>query len=518
MKVFNSVNNGYIGVSGTGIPIYNQKGYFIFVRGDRSITNPFAAPIPTVLRTTGTLFTPANLPPSTLVNASSSASVGNPYASAIDVRNIGLTGGVTSFFTVWDPRLGSTSGYGAFQYLTQIGGSNFYAVPGGTASYPGFPTPTNYIQSGQAFLAQTATGGTSGTITFDESAKAGGNSTLFTTPNPVAQTIQLFNTTLSQVSATGTTNVVDGALAIFSDTYSNDIESHDARKSMNSAENLGILTGGKLLAVDSRSTINANDTIFLSLSGVSARNYRLHFDAENLNPLVQGYLVDLYTNSSTALNMTGTTDVNFTVSSVAGSYAANRFMVVFAPAKVLPVTFTSITATQQGKHIDVQWRVDNEMNINQYEVEKSINGTDFTTIATATPASNNGRSAVYVVADASPVDGYNYYRVKSVDVNGAMNYSAIVKVLMGSLQQSMAIYPNPVTDGMIHLQLKNQPQGYYTARLINKLGQVIEEQPFTYGGGNGTQLIKCDHNLAHGMYDLQVTGPSNSQTTINVMY
>jgi len=517
MKVFNTVNNGYIGVSGTGIPVYNQKGYFIFVRGDRSVTNPFAAPIPTILRTTGSLFTPANMPPVTVVNANSSESVGNPYASAIDVRNIGLTGGVTPFFTIWDPRLGSASGYGAFQTLTQIG-SNFYAVPGGTASYPGYPTPTNYIQSGQAFLAQTATGGTSGTVTFDESAKAGGNSALFTTPNPVAQPIQIFNTTLSQVSVTGTTNVVDGALAVFSDSYSNAIDGRDGRKSVNSAENLGILTGGKLLAVDSRATINSNDTIFFSLSGVSARSYRLHFDAENLNPLMQGYLVDRYTSSSTVLNMTGTTDVNFTVTSVAGSYAANRFMVVFAPAKVLPVTFTSITATAAGKHIDVQWRVDNEMNITGYEVEKSVNGTDFSTIATALPTSNNGGSAVYVSADGSPAAGYNYYRVKSVDVNGVKNYSAIVKVLMGSLAQSMAIYPNPVTDGMIHLQLKNQPQGYYTARLINKLGQVIAEQPFTYGGGNGTQRIKINHNLAHGMYDLQVSGPSNSPTTINVIY
>src|ERR1022692_4497797 len=138
MKVFNSVNNGYIWVSGTNIPIYNQKGYFIFVRGDRSVTSPFAPATPTVLRTSGTLFTPSNPPPTTTVNANSFESVGNPYASSVDLRLIGTTGGGSNnSYIVWEPRLGTQNGYGAFQTLTLING-DYYAVPGGTASYPGF--------------------------------------------------------------------------------------------------------------------------------------------------------------------------------------------------------------------------------------------------------------------------------------------------------------------------------------------------------------------------------------------
>ena len=35
MKTYNYLTNGYDGVAGTQIPIYNQKGYFVFVRGDR---------------------------------------------------------------------------------------------------------------------------------------------------------------------------------------------------------------------------------------------------------------------------------------------------------------------------------------------------------------------------------------------------------------------------------------------------------------------------------------------------
>ena len=50
----------------------------------------------------------------------------------------------------------------------------------------------------------------------------------------------------------------------------------------------------------------------------------------------------------------------------------DRFRIVFAPSVVLPVTFTSVKAYRQDKNINVEWRVENEMNIKQYEVEKSI--------------------------------------------------------------------------------------------------------------------------------------------------
>src|SRR6185437_10196765 len=205
---------------------------------------------------------------------------------------------------------------------------------------------------------------------------------LFTTPNPVAQTVSLLNTLLYQVNANGNNSIVDGVVALFGDTYNNAM---DARKATNSAENLAIKTAGTLLAVTGRHTITAQDTIFFNLTGTGARAYRFHFDAENLDPSVQGYLVDNYTNRRTPLNMTGTTDADFTIANVTGSNAANRFMIVFEPVKALPVTFTSIKAWKQDRDIDIQWNVDNEVNIKQYEVQKSADGSNFTSIAQQKP-------------------------------------------------------------------------------------------------------------------------------------
>ena len=186
--------------------------------------------------------------------------------------------------------------------------------------------------------------------------------------------------------------------------------------------------------------------------------------------------------------------------------------------KALPVTFTSIKAYRQDKNINVEWKVENEMNVKQYEVEKSIDGTHFTTMSIQAATANGGGSAVYVAKDEKPVEGYNYYRVKSVDINGKTEYTTVVKVLMGTIKQDINIFPNPITDGMIHLQLTNQPEGKYGIRLFNKLGQVIISRQVIHTEGSSTELIKWDYNLAHGFTTWRLPNRMERIKTINVMY
>ncbi len=286
----------------------------------------------------------------------------------------------------------------------------------------------------------------------------------------------------------------------------------------NTAENLSIKTGGKLLAIERRHTVTDNDTIFLNLTGERVQNYQFHFDAQNMNSVEAGFIIDKYLQTSTPLNLNGSTDYNFSIANIAGSYAADRFMIVFSPLRVLPVTFTSIKAYKQDKNINVEWRVSNENNIKEYQAEKSVNGKDFTTLASVKPTNNQGGSAVYVQPDTKPVTGDNYYRIRSVDMNGAISYTTIVKVSIADIRQEINIHPNPITDGQIHLQFINEPAGKYGLRLLNNLGQIIMQKQVTRTNTDGTELIRWDFNLAHGMYKLEVTKPDGTIKIINVLY
>ena len=518
IKIYNSATGNSISPSSTSNPIYNPKGYLIFVRGDRSITSAFAPATPTILRTSGMLFSPANPPPTTNVASGTFESIGNPYASAIDVRNVAKTGGVNEFFYIWDPRLGSDNGYGAIQEFLSSGDTNndYWVFPGG-GSYPPFPTVYNYIQSGQAFLVN-APGGTGGTVSFTESCKANGSS-LFTTPASSSVSQGIFNTSINAINPDSTSSLLDATLIMFDDNYSNLVDDMDARKIMNIGENLAIQNGNNLLAVERMQPITMHDTIFLNLTNVKAQNYTFHFDAGNLDEYLQATLLDNYLNTQTPINIGGSTDINFNIQNNAGSYASNRFEIIFSISTALPGNVTSLKAYEEGsRKVKAEWMVPIEQSIERYEVEKSNDGSTFNTISIMVPKANKGSAASYQLEDANPIIGYNYYRVKSISTKGTISFSPIAKVLIGSGKQGISIFPNPVNNGIINLQLNDQLVGKYEIRLLNEMGQVIIQKQFKYFGGNGIEPIKWNSNFALGIYQVEVVKPDGSVKVLEIKY
>jgi hypothetical protein len=507
MKTYRPVTSTWLGVSGTDIPIKTRDGFIIFIRGNRATTTVNATPTPTVLRTKGSLYTGDQA--SILVRAGKFASIGNPYASALDMHFITKTG-VKDFFYIWDPNLGGSGSYGGYQTFS-FNGSNYVVTPG-LGSYGPSGSVSNRIESGQAFLVQGDSAG-SGSVIFNEGAKTSGSGTVSIVagvPQPQLRT------SLYGVNANNTTYMIDGALINYDDGYSNKVDNMDAIKSTNASENLSIKTGNKLLVIERRQTIIKEDTIFLNLANVKVQKYRFQFTAEGLNQGLTGFLEDTYLHTSTPLNLNGSTVADFNIVNIPGSYASGRFRVVFKQLTTLPVTFTSIKAYQVNKDIAVEWKAQNESNLEQYDVEKSVDGNNYATAKIV--AASNAAASNYNWLDVNPSQGYNYYRVVSTDKNGKTMYSTVVKVLIGKGKQDISIYPNPVTNGIINLQLTNQPAGMYGLRLLNNMGQVMITKQINHAGGSSTETIQLDKYTAHGIYQLEVTKPDGSPTNINVTF
>ena len=157
------------------------------------------------------------------------------------------------------------------------------------------------------------------------------------------------------------------------------------------------------------------------------------------------------------------------------------------------------------------------MNIKQYETQQSADGNTFTTMSITAATANGGHSASYLTTDTHPVEGYNYYRIKSVDINGKTAFTSVVKVMIGSLKQDITVYPNPVTNGIINLQLNNQPKGKYALRLLNTSGQLIVQRQIDHPNGSSSESIPLDKFTPHGIYTLEVTKPDGDKITINVV-
>ncbi|MDQ2862089.1 MAG: T9SS type A sorting domain-containing protein, partial [Bacteroidota bacterium] len=508
---YDPTTDSWIGVPATNATsVKNPNGYIVFVRGNR-LSTAFNSPVTeTVLRTKGPLYTGDQAP--IIVSPNKYASVGNPYASALDLRNI-TTSGLKDFFYLWDPNIGGQFGYGGYQTLSDNGNGDYEVTPGG-GSFGASGSVNNYVRSGWAFFVQATPSG--GSVTFketDKSNSSGQISTAAKLPTPKLRA------NLLSFNADNSTQIADGLLVNYKDDYSNAVDTMDAIKQVNSSENLAVKNKNTLLVIERRHTIIQSDTIFLNLTNVSAKKYRFEFTADQIyQPGLTGFLEDAYLHTSTPLNIDGVTDLDFSVVNVAASYAPNRFMVVFHQSSTLPVTFTSVKASLQNENIKVEWKVDNEQNIKQYEVEKSVDGNHFTNLSVIAATANNGHSAAYSFVDKNAVEGFNYYRIKSVDDNGKISYTNIVKVVVASIKAEIAVYPNPVINNQINLQLNNQPDGNYAVRLFTKAGQLILEKKIPHSAGSNVEPIQLSNYIAHGIYELKVTKPDGNITSINIIY
>jgi hypothetical protein len=231
---------------------------------------------------------------------------------------------------------------------------------------------------------------------------------------------------------------------------------------------------------------------------------------------LQAFLEDHYLKTITSLNMSDSTVIYFKVENVKESMASNRFDIVFKKVIVLPPVISSIDAYSKDRDIKVEWNVIHENNIQQYEVERSFDGVQFTRVATV--SANNTDNSSYSWLDKYVLPGYYYYRIRMIDKTGQIAYSKTVKVLIGDGKSAISIYPNPITNGIINLRFINQPAGKYAIRLMNQLGQIIVSKQIERMNGSDTQPIRWNYNLAHGVYQLEIICPDGNIKVIKVIY
>jgi hypothetical protein len=313
------------------------------------------------------------------------------------------------------------------------------------------------------------------------------------------------------------TYLADGTLHEFSRDFNAGVDGKDGRKLNNGGENLAILKNGYKLIIERTINPTENDTLFFKLTGVSKQKYHFEFVAKDLaRNNMQPYLVDKFLGNTIPIQMEDTTLINFKVDDEKGSFAPDRFMIVFKMAVVPPVTITTITATEKGKSAEVKWHVDNEKDMKQYEVERSFDGMNFSKREIVT--AENAGSSDYSWTDADLLPGYYYYRIRSVDNKGKILFTKEVRVLIGNGKPSITIYPNPIRNGIINIQMVNLPTGKYGIRLLNPLGQLVTAKQIEKTLPSSTEKITWNYNLSHGIYNLEITQPDGSVKIIKVMY
>ena len=457
-----------------------------------------AAVTATTLRMKGVLKTGSQ---TTTIQAQHFTLAGNPFASAIDFGQLTKTN-VANTMYLWDPRLAGNYGVGGYVTVSWNSVTGTYDKTGSVSAL------SQKVAAGDAFFVRTADGTNPGTLTIKEADKVVADIAARPYRTDQKISVELY------LQKPDTAYLLDAVLNTFDNSNQNEIDTDDAIKMANSGEGIALQRAGILLSIERRKEIEAADTMFLNLSRLKTQRYKLRITTENLSSSIAGFVLDKYlgTINTAVLDLMQPTDVYFSVTADPGSYAADRFSIVFEQVRPLPVTFTSVKASLQQKNIDVLWNVENESGMKYYEVE-TMGREAFTAVAAIDAGTGNAGHYHWLDVNATP--GNHFYRIKSIAGDLSFSYSPIVKVTVPAANDisSLAVFPNPVKGNMISLQIRGVSKGVYHIQVVNVQGQVVKTFLLQHQQETAVYTLPLGASIPKGNYQLTMHGADNNYST-----
>ncbi len=220
-----------------------------------------------------------------------------------------------------------------------------------------------------------------------------------------------------------------------------------------------------------------------------------------------GSLVLKYTAAAPAANASNllTTARGYIATALAGS-ALNMVSV----SSTLPVDILSFTAKDFGRYTKLEWTTANEINSDNYAVERSNGNSGFTTIGIVSAVNNFSLVNNYSFVDSFPMNGTNRYRLKAIDKDLRFKYSTVVSVLRkqeGLFLQH--VFPNPFRND-ITVRIEADKKQAATIQVCDITGhELISINKNCLEGINDFTLTELA-KLAKGVYFLQVISATHT--------
>ena len=146
----------------------------------------------------------------------------------------------------------------------------------------------------------------------------------------------------------------------------------------------------------------------------------------------------------------------------------------------LPVKLTEFTAALISEKVETQWTVADDENVTTYQIERSADNQNFTSIVIVSSLHQNNNS--YHFTDQHPLKGRSWYRLHIMDNNKRIGYSKTV--LIKNIQDVLQVYPTVLNKGeSINLQLGKQLSGNMDIQLLNSAGVMVFRKTITVNSG-----------------------------------
>ena len=162
---------------------------------------------------------------------------------------------------------------------------------------------------------------------------------------------------------------------------------------------------------------------------------------------------------------------------------------------ILPVDLLYFKTEIQLKVVWITWATSAEIDNDRFEIERSINGVDFSTLTKIKGAGTTITRTLYHFTDYTPSLGNNYYRLKQFDKDGKMKISQ-VRVVNYSTKTNLTVYTNLSANELIIQKNNTFP---IRVQIYNTSGQMLLDKKSIL---NSTHIDIA--NLSSGFYNVIV--------------
>lgn len=136
---------------------------------------------------------------------------------------------------------------------------------------------------------------------------------------------------------------------------------------------------------------------------------------------------------------------------------------------VLPLRLLSFNVADNNGNASLTWQTCNELNMKEFEVQRSADAQNFAAIGTVT-AKNGNCGTTYAYSDPKQLAGTAYYRLRMIDKDGRSTLSAIVHVT-GKLPAALSVFPNPIINDLVLSHPKAEAGA--TIKIVSMNGAVV---------------------------------------------
>lgn len=178
---------------------------------------------------------------------------------------------------------------------------------------------------------------------------------------------------------------------------------------------------------------------------------------------------------------------------------------------ILPVKIVAFTGSSSNCNYLLNWTTTNELSIRKYEIQFSQDGINYNTIGTQNALKDSENN--YAFTYNEPNLANCLFRLKVIEENGNVFYSNAINIISNcNIAFEVSLYPNPILNNEIYLNIHSNHSGINQLYLYNSIGQVIKKENVEVKKGLNNP-IKWNHlgHLSKGTYYIKIINEEGQQ-------